>query len=153
MLTSVSERSEPLSEGTDIYNLKGKVAVITGGGGALGSSIACGFARAGAECAVTNITLDKAEYVSGILAESCGHAKGYELDAMKEGTVEGLCDEIYKEFGKVDILVNCVGGNLKEATTTPDQTFFDLPLDAIRTVMDLNFLSTVVKPCPVSISG
>lgn len=138
-----------MSEGTDIYSLKGKVAVITGGGGALGSSIACGFAQAGAECAVTNVTLDKAEYVSAQLTEACGHAKGYELDAMKEGAVEDLSEEIFKEFGRVDILVNCVGGNLKEATTTPDKTFFDLDLDAIQKVMDLNFFSSVVKPCQV----
>jgi len=138
-----------LPEGTDIYDLKGKVAVITGGGGALGSSIACGFARAGAECAVTNVTIEKAEYVSAQLAETCGHAKGYALDAMQEGAVENLCEAILNEFGHVDILVNCVGGNLKEATTTPGQTFFDLDLDAIRKVMDLNFLSSVVKPCQV----
>lgn len=138
-----------MSEGTDIYDLKGKVAVVTGGGGALGSSIACGFARAGAECAVTNITIDKAEFVSAQLAESCGHAKGYELDAMKDGAVEDLAAEIFKEFGHVDILVNCVGGNLKEATTAPDQTFFDLDIDAIRKVMELNFLATVVTPCQV----
>ncbi|MCC6697888.1 MAG: SDR family oxidoreductase [Candidatus Hydrogenedentes bacterium] len=138
-----------MSDGTKIYDLTGKVAVIAGGGGALGSSIACGLAQAGAQCAVTNVTLDKAEYVASQLAEACGHAKGYELDVADEKATEALCEEIYREFGKVDILVNCVGGNLKDATTSPEQSFFDLPLDALRQVMELNFMSSVVKPCQV----
>lgn len=138
-----------MSEGTDLYSLRGKVAVISGGGGALGSSIAFGLARAGAACAVTDIALAAAEHVASQLADTCGHAKGYELNVMKEGAIETLCEEIYQEFGRVDILVNCVGGNLKDATTSPDQSFFDLPMDAIRKVMELNFLSSVVKPCQV----
>lgn len=136
-----------MPEGVQIFDLTGKVAVVTGGGGALGSAIACGLARAGAQCAVTNVTLDKAAYVAGQLAETCGHAKGYELDVMKDGAVEAFCEEVYAEFDKVDILINCVGGNLKEATTSPDQSFFDISLEAVRKVMELNFTAAIVRPC------
>ncbi|GMW01094.1 MAG: dioxygenase [Candidatus Hydrogenedentota bacterium] len=138
-----------MSDIQEFFDLSGKVAVITGGGGELGSAIACGMARAGAQCAVTNITLDKAAMISRQLAETCGHAKGYALDMMQDGAVEAFCDDVYLEFGKVDILVNCVGGNMKEATVTADMPFFDLSLDAIRKVMDLNFLNSVVKPCQI----
>ncbi|MFA6242781.1 MAG: SDR family oxidoreductase [Candidatus Hydrogenedentales bacterium] len=138
-----------MSQGTNIFDLAGKVAVISGGGGVLGSAIACGLARAGAQCAVTDIAIDNAERVAAQLAGMCGRAKGYELDVMKEGAVETLCDQVYAEFGKVDILINCVGGNLKEATTSPEMSFFDMPLDAIRKVMEINFTSAVVRPCQV----
>lgn len=145
---AISTREEaPLSDGVQIFDLTGKVAVITGGGGALGSAIACGMAKAGAQCAVTNITPERAEFVAAQLAESCGHAKGFALDVMKPGAVPAFCDAVYEEFGKVDILVNCVGGNLKEATTSPDCPFFDLSLEALRNAMELNFFGSVVLPC------
>lgn len=133
----------------EMFSLKGKVAVIAGGGGALGTAMSCGLARAGAECAITNLTPDRAVRIAGQLRETCGHVKGYELDTLAEGAIEALCGEIHKEFGKVDILVNCVGGNLKEATTSPELSFFDLPTDAIEKVMQLNFTKSVVEMCQV----
>lgn len=138
-----------MADGVQVFDLTGKVAVITGGGGALGSAISCGLARAGAQIAVTNVTLDKAAYVASQMRETCGHAVGYELDITKPGAIESFADEVYGEFGKVDILVNCVGGNLKEATTSPELSFFDIEPDAVRKVMDLNFLSAIVRPCQV----
>lgn len=138
-----------MSNINEFFDLTGKTAVITGGGGVLGGAIACGMARAGAECAVTNITLDKAARISKQLARDCGHAKGYELDVAAPGAIERFCDEVYEEFGKVDILVNCIGGNLPEATTSDDLSFFDLPIDAIRRVIDLNFTDGTVRPCQV----
>ena len=138
-----------MSDLAEWFDLTGKVAVIAGGGGALGTAISCGLARAGAQCAITNVTPERAEYVAEQLQDTCGHAKGYELNVLQDGAVERLCDEVYEEFGKVDILVNCVGGNLKEATTSDDTSFFDLPVDAIRKVFDLNFLNSVLLTCQV----
>ena len=137
-----------MADDTITFNFKGKVVVVTGGG-ALGSALACGFAQAGAQCAVTNITLDKASLIAGQLEESCGHAKGYALDVMADGAVQALCEEVYLEFGRVDILVNCVGGNSKEATTSDDLPFFDLSIEAFRQVFELNFISGTVLPCQV----
>jgi NAD(P)-dependent dehydrogenase (short-subunit alcohol dehydrogenase family) len=136
-------------DGVHVFDLTGKTAVITGGGGALGSAIACGLARAGAQIAVTDITLGNAANVASQMRETCGHAVGYELDITKPGEIESFSDEVYREFGKVDILVNCVGGNVKEATTSPEQSFFDISPDAMRMVMDLNFLSAIVRPCQI----
>ncbi|MBX7255754.1 MAG: SDR family oxidoreductase [Candidatus Hydrogenedentes bacterium] len=138
-----------LSEGNTTFDLTGKVAVVSGGGGVLGSAITCGLARAGAQCAVTDISLSNAEQVASQITAMGGRAKGYELNVMADGATEAFCDQVYAEFGKVDILVNCVGGNMKEATTSPEMSFFDVPLDAIRKVMELNFTSGVVRPCQV----
>lgn len=138
-----------MADGVQIFDLTGKVAVITGGGGALGSAISCGLARAGAQIAVTNVTLDKAAYVAAQMRETCGHAVGYELDIGKPGAIESFSEDVYKEFGNIDILVNCVGGNVKEATTSPDLSFFDIAPEAMHLAMDLNFLSAIVRPCQV----
>jgi NAD(P)-dependent dehydrogenase (short-subunit alcohol dehydrogenase family) len=138
-----------LADGTQIYDLTGKNAVITGGGGALGTSISCGLAQAGARVAITDVSAERAEFVAGQLRETCGHAVGYGADVMRDGAIEELCEKIYQEFGKVDILVNCVGGNIKEATTSEDVSFFDLSIDAVRQVFELNFIRGVAETCQV----
>jgi len=53
-------------------------------------------------------------------------------------------EKITSELGKIDILINGAGGNKKEATTSPDLSFFDLPSEAVRFVFDLNFLGTLL---------
>jgi len=138
-----------VSEGNGMFDLTGKVAVILGGGGALGSAISCGLLKAGAQVAITNSTLAKATAVAGQLRDICGHVAGYELDILQSGALEKLCDSIYADFGKVDTLVNCVGGNLKEATTSADNPFFDISTESLKKVMDLNFLHAIVRPCQV----
>ena len=57
-------------------------------------------------------------------------------------------EEILNKFGAVDCLVNAAGGNKPQATTSPDLSFFDLPIDALRWVFDLNILGTML-PCQV----
>jgi NAD(P)-dependent dehydrogenase (short-subunit alcohol dehydrogenase family) len=51
---------------------------------------------------------------------------------------------ILKRFGKIDALINAAGGNKPQATTAPDRSFFDLPIDALRWVFDLNILGTML---------
>ncbi len=61
---------------------------------------------------------------------------------------ESAAKTVIAEFGRVDILVNGAGGNKPAATTSPAQAFFDLPEDAIRWVLDLNLMGTIL-PCQV----
>ncbi len=138
-----------MSNVADLFDLTGKVAVIAGGGGELGGAISCGLARAGAQVAITNITIEKAARIADDLRDDCGHAVGYALDVFADGAVESLCDEVYQEFGKVDILVNCIGGNMKDATTSDKQSFFDLDPDAVGKVFELNFTRGLIRPCQV----
>ena len=63
---------------------------------------------------------------------------------LQKDSLEAAKEEVNAEFGKIDILINGAGGNKKEATTSPDLPFFDLPLDAIRFVFDLNFIGTLL---------
>jgi len=76
-------------------------------------------------------------------------AKGYEVDAMNIDSLKGVCAEILKEFGAVNILVNAVGGNMKEATTSETQSFFDLPNAALRKVVDLNLMAGAILPSQI----
>ncbi len=134
-----------MSERGARIELTGKIAVVAGGGGVLGSAIAEGMVRAGAQCVVTDISLKQAESVAAVLSEIGGRARGYELDILRDGAAEAFCEQVYRDFGAVDILVNCVGGNLKDATTSAEMSFFDMPLDAIRKVIELNFTASIVR--------
>ncbi len=134
---------------SDMFALKDKVAVVTGGGGVLGGAIAEGFGAAGATVAVADLLPDMAEAVAKRLTDAGGKAKGYEMNAMEKESIEACCEAVYADFGRVDILVNAVGGNMKAATTSAEQSFFDLPSDAISKVVGLNLLGGAIVPSQV----
>jgi NAD(P)-dependent dehydrogenase (short-subunit alcohol dehydrogenase family) len=66
------------------------------------------------------------------------------VDVLKRDSIEAACEQVEMELGPVDVLVNGAGGNKKEATTSPDLSFFDLPESAVRWVFDLNCLGTIM---------
>jgi NAD(P)-dependent dehydrogenase (short-subunit alcohol dehydrogenase family) len=141
--------------------LRGKVAVVMGGGGAICGEIARGLAREGANVAIWDISLtaaeSKAREISGQV--QAGEAArnderdtsspiviAVECDALDAGSVRKAATLTLESFGTIDLLVNGAGGSRKEATTSPELGFFDMPLSAIESVMGLNFMSAVV-PC------
>ncbi len=132
-----------------MFSLEGKTAVITGGGGVLGGAMAEGLAGAGASVAVGDVRLELAEACAQRINESGGRAKGYFLDVFKAETIDACCKEVLKEFDRIDILINAVGGNMKGATTSPDQDFFALPADALQKVIDLNLVGGTIVPTQV----
>jgi NAD(P)-dependent dehydrogenase (short-subunit alcohol dehydrogenase family) len=71
-----------------------------------------------------------------------------ETNVLDIASLSLATETILKKFGKIDCLVNAAGGNKPQATTSPDLSFFDLPIDALRWVFDLNILGTML-PCQV----
>jgi len=132
---------------SNLFDLTGKVAVVTGGGGSLGGAIARGLAAAGAKVAVTGRTTTRADKVAEAIAEAGGSARAYAMDVFEKATVAACAQAIAEDLGDVDILVNAAGGNRKEATTSPDQSFFDLPYESVRDVITLNLVGGVILPC------
>ena len=131
----------------DMFSLKGKVAAITGGVGVLGQSIARGLGKAGADIAICDIA-NAEEIIEGFRKDNI-NAKGFYIDVMDKGKIERCRDEVYSNFGKVDVLINAAGGNLKDATTSPDLSFFDLKLDAMEKVLSLNLFGGAILPAQV----
>lgn len=131
----------------DIFSLKGKTAVITGGAGILGSSIASGLGNAGAQIAICDI-VDYRERAENIAGEGI-NTKGYYIDVMDKDKVTICKDSIISDFGSIDILINAAGGNLKEATTSEELSFFDLPLNAMERVIALNLFGGAIIPAQV----
>ena len=133
----------------DEFQLDGKVAVVTGGGGVLGSGIAEGLAAAGAKVAVGDLLPDMAQACVDRITASGGTAMGMKVDMFDRETVEACRDAVLNEYGRIDILLNAVGGNMAGATVTPDQSFFDLDPGALEKVVNLNLMGGALVPAQV----
>ncbi|MDD4765792.1 MAG: SDR family oxidoreductase [Atribacterota bacterium] len=129
------------------FSLKGKNAVITGGAGILGSVIARGLGYAGANIIIADI-VDTKPLVEELQKEGID-SKGYYLDAMDIEKIKEGKEEITKDFNRIDILLNAAGGNQKGATTSPEQSFFDLPAKALEKVVGLNLFGGAILPSQV----
>lgn len=132
------------------FSLEQKVAVVTGGSGALGAAMVKGLAEAGAKVAVLGRREQAAEAVAQSVRASGGQALALPADVLVDTDLEDARALVLKTWGRVDILVNAAGGNLPGATVGPNQTFFDIDLRDLRTVMDLNFLGSLL---PMRIFG
>ncbi|MHC4643006.1 MAG: SDR family oxidoreductase [Planctomycetota bacterium] len=128
----------------ELFDIKGKVIVITGAGGVLCGTMAKALAKEGAKIAVLDIDETAAAEVADEIGTSQGQAIVVKCDVLDKKSIETAKEKVTTELGQVDILINGAGGNKKEATTSPDLSFFDLPSDAIRFVFDLNFLGTLL---------
>jgi len=131
----------------NIFNLKGKKAVITGGAGILGSAIAKGLGKAEAEVAICDI-VGRDKVISKFEKEGI-KVKSYYIDVMDIEKIKTCYNEIMNDFRKVDILINAAGGNVKEATTSEELSFFDLPFSALEKVVGLNLFGGSMLPCQV----
>ena len=128
----------------NLFSIKDKVIVITGAGGVLCGSMAVSLAQAGAKIAVLDIMETAAQKVADQINASKGKAIAVKCNVLDKQSIEDAKNTVVSKFGPVDILINGAGGNKKEATTSPELPFFDLPADAIRFVFDLNFIGTLL---------
>lgn len=132
-----------------MFSLKGKTAVLLGGGGVLGTTMAVGLARAGADVAVCDLREPAAAAAAAEAGKLGVKTKGYACNAMSLDELKALQAQIKEDFGRVDILINAVGGNMKDATTNDTTSFFDLPGDALSKVINLNLMGGAVLPSQV----
>lgn len=125
-------------------DLAGKVAVVTGGSGSLGTALCQGLVQAGAAVAVVSRSAEKAEASARALSVAGARAVGIAADVLDSAAVEAAAQTVLEVFGRADVLVNCAGGNRPAATTGPDQTFFDLPRSALDDTFNLNVMGTLL---------
>ena len=134
-----------LQELTAQYNFKDRTIVITGGAGVLCGEMACALVGCGANVAILDRDTALAErLIQRFEPTAAGRAIVVYGDVLKRETLEKAREVITAEFGRIDGLINGAGGNRPEATTAPDNLFFDLPDEALRFVFDLNILGTIL---------
>jgi NAD(P)-dependent dehydrogenase (short-subunit alcohol dehydrogenase family) len=127
-----------------LFGLESQVAVLTGGGGVLCGTLSRALGKAGVKVAVLDILPDAAKAVADDVNAGGGEAIAVQCDVLDKASIEAARDVVLETFGRVDILINGAGGNKKEATTTPDLSFFDLPADAVQWVFSLNVIGTLL---------
>ena len=127
-----------------LFRVENKVAVVTGGAGALCASMCRALAEGGAKIAVLDLRQDLAESLASELRVDGAEAIGLACNVLEKASVEAAAGETLARFGKVDILINGAGGNKPQATTNAEQSFFDLPAEAVRWVFDLNLMGTIL---------
>ncbi|MHB8578991.1 MAG: SDR family oxidoreductase [Ignavibacteriaceae bacterium] len=137
-------------------NLKDKVCVITGGGGVIGNAIAKCLSAVGVKIAVIDLLKDAADKTAKTLFDETGtQAIGVQASVLDKESLLKAKKEINSALGKIDILINCAGGNSPLATTQYEfiekdnlneleKTFFGLDVEGFRKVFDLNFLGTIL---------
>lgn len=128
----------------DLFDLTGRVAIVTGGTGVLGGAMARGLAAAGAKVAVVGRNAVNAEAVAGAITEAGGTGVATPADVLDQAQLEAVRDRVLGRWGRIDVLVNAAGGNMPGATLGPERTFFDLDQAAMRQVMDLNLMGTLL---------
>lgn len=127
-----------------MFNLDGKVAIITGGNGVLGGAMAHGLAAQGVKVGILGRSKDTVVKRVKEIEGAGGTAMSLFADVLDKKSLEEAKAKILKAWKKIDILVNGAGGNMKGATIGPDQNFFDLSLNDFSKVNDLNFKGTVL---------
>ena len=137
-------------------DLTGKVAVVTGAGGVLCSDMAKTLARAGAKVALLNRTLSKAQVHADAIVAGGGVAKAYQCNVLVENDCKVVAQQVLEDLGPCDILVNGAGGNSAKANTDKEfyepgdiddstlQTFFTISPENVSSVLELNFLGTLL---------
>ena len=106
---SSDDTSVPLGYARDIFDLAGRVAVITGGGSGLGRAIAIGYAQVGVTVVVADIDEEGAAETKSVIDEQGGSAQVVPLDVTKRGQCIEVASAVKREHGRVDILVNSAG--------------------------------------------
>jgi len=127
-----------------VFDVRGRVVVLTGGGGILCGTMARELGKAGAAVAVLDLLPEAAQRVADDVCAAGGDALAIQADVLSRTTLVAAAEQVMARFGRADVLINGAGGNRKEATTTPDLTFFDLPQDAFQWVFNLNFIGTLL---------
>ncbi|MEO8112674.1 MAG: SDR family oxidoreductase [Ginsengibacter sp.] len=137
--------------------LSNKVAVITGGGGVLCSTMAIALSEQGVKIAVLDLKVENAEKVAKQITDKGGQAMGVAANVLDINSLKEAHKKILNALGPCDILINGAGGNHPKGTTSNPflteqdleaggelKTFFDLDPEGIKFVFDLNFIGTLL---------
>ncbi|MFF2499434.1 SDR family oxidoreductase [Peribacillus sp. NPDC058075] len=122
---------------TDLFDLTGKTAIITGGGRGLGAQIATGFAEAGANVVLCSRNKEACDEVASQIEKLGVKALSFKCDITNPSDVQEVVNETYREFGAIDILVNNSGASWGAPA-------IDMPLEAWQKVMNVNVTGTFI---------
>jgi NAD(P)-dependent dehydrogenase (short-subunit alcohol dehydrogenase family) len=127
-----------------LFDLTGKIAVVTGGAGVICSAFCRALASSGAITVVLDLDGTAAESLASEICSTGAVSIGMACDVLDRDSLETAARVVLEKFGRVDILVNGAGGNHPQATTSSQQAFFDLSIESLRFVFDVNLMGTLL---------
>ncbi len=128
----------------DDFKVNGLSIVITGGAGVLCSQMVKRFVELGAHVAVLDLDFQSAKGLVDDVEGNSGTAIAIQVDVLDKKSIQTAAKQVINTYRRIDVLINGAGGNNSKATTGENNSFFDLPVDAIRFVTDLNLLGTIL---------
>lgn len=128
----------------NLFSIKDKTVVITGGAGVLCGALAKDLASQGAKVCIADYNEFRANELAKEIEKDGGFALPIRVNVLDKKETQEAFKCAVDSLGKIDVLINGAGGNKKEATTSDVNSFFDMPVDAIRWVFDLNFIGTLL---------
>lgn len=132
----------------NIFDISGKVAIITGGAGGVGRAIASAFAERGASVVVTSRDLNKLESVANQIRSTGHRAVAIGCDVADEKSVDNMVDQVKKEFSRIDILVNTAGINIRNLAinTTAEEWLNVIKVNSLGTFLCCKAVAKVMIP-------
>ena len=129
-----------------MYDFTGKTFAVTGGAGVLGGDVVAALAGCGANVMILDLRLGSVAAIKERLGDRADLVDAFEVNVLNRDSLETAGEAINKRFGGLYGLVNAAGGNSPKATCSPTMNYIDIPEDALRFVLDLNILGTMM-PC------
>ncbi|HEX3266292.1 MAG TPA: SDR family oxidoreductase [Candidatus Limnocylindrales bacterium] len=133
-----------MTDGLEQFSLAGRNALITGGGGGIGSALASAFAAAGASVAVVGRSQEALDRAVRGIAGSGREAVAIQGDMTRESDAERAVEAVIQRYGSIEIIVNAVGGGAGNAL----HSAHEYPRDAWDWILELNLRSTVIPTQP-----
>lgn len=130
----------------NIFDITGKVAVVTGGSGVLGSNIAKSLLKSGVKVIIIGAHQERVDVAINNLSCISKDVSGFACNVLDIEKTQNVKDQILSKWGKIDILINAAGGNIPGGTLTTDQNVFDMKISDLNKVIDLNMNGTIY-PC------
>jgi gluconate 5-dehydrogenase len=124
----------------DVFRLDGRVAIVPGGGGAIGSAMAAALAGAGAQIAVVDVTDERAEAAAAPIRATGAQVLAAGADVTSEDDCQRVVAATVERFGRLDIIVNCVGGGAGKVLFDAEE----YPRQAWDWIYELNVRSTLL---------
>jgi NAD(P)-dependent dehydrogenase (short-subunit alcohol dehydrogenase family) len=127
-----------------LFDLSGQTAVVTGGAGVICAEMCRALAAAGVRVAVLDLNEAAAETLAQELCSKGADSIGLACNVLDKASIEAAAKTVTEHFSQIDILINGAGGNRPQATTNPEQSFFDLAPEALQWVFNLNLMGTLL---------
>jgi NAD(P)-dependent dehydrogenase (short-subunit alcohol dehydrogenase family) len=116
----------------ELFSLDGKTVLLTGAAGGIGAALATGLAQAGADMALCDIEEERLKsVVADVSAGTNGRHHAYRINMADIEALGGVVDEVLRDYGKIDVLINCAGVNKREG-------FLDVEVDTYDKLMNIN---------------